>query len=217
MPKLSIPLQQWGLTIAGIDIDAFLESVFEQSQRVGDLTDYLNENYDFSEGDYSELQSEVDMLYTQAIERRLYENICSCIETATEHVISQLSPDTYSPINYTTGMSDVPANFPSVEWEIKEGNIVFTEKSCAPLSLAIMACMSGWGSAGDYFGVDEFHCTYSVSDITDLADYIGWLGKYWSIFGDSPPEVDYDNLDCYFSLDAAIKEAADTFGFKEQD
>ena len=217
MKTLSIPLQQWGSTIAGIDIDASLESVSEQDQGVGDLTDYLNENYDFSEGDYSELQSEVDMLYTQAIERRLYENICSCIETATEHVIGQLSPDTYSPINYTTGMSDVPDNFPSVEWEMKEGNIIFTEKSCHPLALAIMACMSGWGSAGDYFGVDEFHYTYSVSDITDLADYIGWLGKYWAIFGDSRPKVDYDNLDCYFSLDAAIEEAAKGLDIKEED
>lgn len=216
MPNLSIPLQQWGLTIAGIDIDTALGSVSEQSQGVGDLTNYLYENYDFSEGDYLELQSEVDMLYIQAIERRLYENLCSCIETATEHVVRELSPDTYSPVNYTTGMSSVPDNLPSVEWEIKEGSIIFTEESCAPLSLAIMACLSGWGAAGDYFGIDEFHYTYCVVDTSDLANLIGWLGKYWSIFGDSRPEVDYDNLDCYFSLDAAIKQAAETFGFEEE-
>lgn len=198
MTTLRVPLAEWGKSIADIDIDALQEWLNENpystmsdedivEQWCDDLPEHLHQ--DFCREFDAALQRQVESNYMSHIKEAIADN--------TTHVLYELSPARYHPCNYTC-MDDLPQNFPEMQYVITpDDHIVFAEKSLAALSLAIMACLQGQHGER-YEGIREFHDVYCISGVADLSSLVHWLGKYWGIFGDSPLEVQSDNLDSYF-------------------
>lgn len=206
MPTLRLPLGEWGKLIADIDMDALQEWLFENPYPTMSDEDIIEEWCDdLPESLHEDFCREFDCALQDNVYSLYYNRIKEAITNNTTHVLHELSPKRYPPCNYTC-MADLPQNFPEVEFTVTpDDHIVFTEKSLAPLSLAIMACLQGQHGER-YDGIREFHDVYCIESIADLFSLVHCLGNYWGIFGDSPQAVQSDNLDAYFSPHVEAKK-----------